>query len=445
MKIVGILDVLSKTKYGMTSRGIPMYLMTPLNNDLEQLICASSIRNPVKNILVVAEKITNDKLPRGRILHYIGECGDLEAEESAIHYAYSPEYWTSFPDIVEPDISNKFILDVDTANIDPEGCLDIDDCISFWEHHVAITIADVAEWIRVNSWMRDASKIGQTLYMNGSPVRKLFPHEYRMSLIPGERRCGLSLVFDYISSTITNIRFEEVAIINKKSYTYENCHEWRYAKRLQQLAEHIAQKSLCDPHDWIEQLMIFYNRQFAACIASTGLGLLRGHDAPSMEKIEQYAKIGLPEHLGYSSALYFPGTQHVEHWGLGGIYCHATSPIRRYADCINQMAYKGIPFNFCHNELNKLQKYAKKHSRDLKFLHVLHKNTRLTGIVVNSQRIWCPELECMITCENDAWSGMKVSLEYFYDSNKPTWKKRLVFRVLDKNYTSSPSPEKLSA
>jgi exoribonuclease R len=442
MKISGVLDILSKTKYGMTSRGVPMYLFTPLNPDMPQMICACSLKEEVtKNILVVAEKMTDDKLPRGKIVHFLGECGDIHAEESAIHYAYAPEYWCAFPDIVEPNIPNKFILDVDTVNIDPEGCIDIDDCISFWEHHVAITIADVAEWIKVNPWMTCASKIGQTLYMNGTPVRKLFPHEYQMSLIPSEKRYGISLIFDFIGNTISNMRFENVIVINKKSYTYENCGQWKYAKRLQKLAEHIAEKRLDDPHEWIAELMKFYNRQVASCVAAAGFGLLRGHDAPSMEKVEAYRKIGLPEHLAFSSAQYYPATDNVEHCGLGGVYCHATSPIRRYADCVNQMALKGMDIEDCHAQLNKLQKYAKKHSRDLTFLHVIHKNTKVSGIVVNSRRIWCAELECMITCENDGFPGKKMDICYFYDPNKPTWKKRLVFRALDTNHTSSPLQE----
>jgi exoribonuclease R len=406
------------------------------------MICASSIQNPKKNVLVIAEKINDDKLPRGKIIHYFGECGDIDAEHSAIHYAYTPNYWTAFPSIVEPVLSNKYILDVDTVNIDPEGCQDIDDCISFWDHHVAITIADVAEWINVNPWMKHAAKIGQTLYVDGTPVRKLFPHEYSMSLIPNERRHGIALIFDFIAGVITNIRFEYVIVINKQSYTYETCKDWKYSTRLQKVAESIAGHSLEDPHKWIEHLMIFYNRQCASCIAASGRGLLRGHDSPLTEKVEQYTKIGLPTHLAYSSALYYPASEHVEHWGIGGTYCHATSPIRRYADCINQMALKGMEIEECHAELNTLQRYAKKHTRDITFLRVIHDNKSLSGIVVGPRRIWCLELNCMITCETEISPGTRVNLSYFYDPNKPTWKTRLVFRVSDMNCTSSLLPEK---
>jgi exoribonuclease R len=444
MKIAGVLDVCSKTKYGMTSRGVPMYLFTPLNADFPQMICASSVRMPTKNVLVLVEQLTQDgtTLPRGKILSYIGECGDVEAERNAVHHAYSPEYWSAFPDIVEPNIPNRAVLDVDTVNIDPPGCQDIDDCISFWDEHVAITIADVAEWIHVNPWMKKACKIGQTLYMDGMPVRKLFPHEYRMSLVPGEARYGVALMFDFVAGCVLHPKFEEVVILNKKSYTYDSCHEWKYAARLRVIAEHLAGKPLSDPHEWIEQFMLFYNRQAAACLASMGTGLLRGHTPPDMEKVARYESIGLPGHLAYSGACYVPATQHIEHWGIGGIYCHATSPIRRYADCINQMSLKGMDNDAsCADNLNTLQRYAKKHARDLLFIEECSNKRTLTGTIVNARRIWCHELKCMITCENAGGAGDKVTLEYFYNPNKPTWKTRLVFRVSDTNCTSSPLQE----
>jgi exoribonuclease R len=442
MKIAGVLDVLSKTKYGITSRGVPLYLLTPLNADLPQLICGCSIKHPKSNLLVVAEKVNDDKIPRGNILRYLGNCGEPEAELRALEYAYTPNYWGSFPDIIEPDSHRFRIVDADTVNIDPPGCLDIDDCISFWDHHVAITIADVGEWIKCNPWMKKAVHIGQTLYKDGTPVRKLFPHDYRMSLIPGELRLGISLVFQFINGVISNMKFEEVVIQNKKSYTYENCHEWKYAGKLRNLAEHLAKCELLDSHQWVEQLMIFYNRTFAACLAETGCGLLRGHNEPDMEKVEQYAKIGIPEHIGFSSALYYPATENITHWGLGGLYTHASSPIRRYADCINQLAYKGIRTELCHHELNKLQTYSKKFERDVKFSQLIHSKQPLTGIIVHSRRIWCPELSCMITCENSGYASQKVHLEYFYDPNKPSWKKRVQFRISDKNHTSSLLQEK---
>jgi len=114
------------------------------------MIVASTHRDLKRNILVIAEKINDDKLPRGQIVEIVGACGDPLAERKAIHVAYSPDYWTKIPETKEP--SSFFfrpVLNVPTINIDPPGCQDIDDCISIWDEagisKVAITIGDVAE------------------------------------------------------------------------------------------------------------------------------------------------------------------------------------------------------------------------------------------------------------------------------------------------------------
>ena len=92
-RIAGVLQLTNKTRYGLTSRNVPLYLFSPLNNVFPQMIVASAHRDLRKNILVVAEKINDDKLPRGQIVDIVGTCGDPIAERRAIHVAYSPNDW----------------------------------------------------------------------------------------------------------------------------------------------------------------------------------------------------------------------------------------------------------------------------------------------------------------------------------------------------------------
>ena len=67
-RIAGVLQLTNKTRYGLTSRNVPMYLFSPLNNEFPQMIVASTHRDLKRNILVIAEKINDDKLPRGQIV-----------------------------------------------------------------------------------------------------------------------------------------------------------------------------------------------------------------------------------------------------------------------------------------------------------------------------------------------------------------------------------------
>jgi exoribonuclease R len=439
-RIAGVLQLTNKTKYGLTSRNVPMYLFSPLNDVFPQMIVASTHRNVSKNILVVAEKISDDKLPRGQIIEIVGTCGDPLAERKAIHVAYSPEYWTKIPETMEPNFNfNRPILDVPTINIDPPGCLDIDDCISMWFENgimkVAITIADVAEWVRANPWMHHAQNIGQSLYDGGVPVRSMFPKtlETKMSLLPGEKRLGYTMFFEWVGE-VRNIYFKEVVIVNKASYTYDNCHLATEIPidTLREICEHLGgRKPILDPHDWVAELMIFYNKQMASSLMEIGKGLLRHHSAPDGEKLEKYERLGLNSRMfAYAAATYEHTSPKVQHWGFNTKYCHGTSPIRRLADVVNQMAMKGMQVPNAKDDCNRLQKFAKKHARDLAFLDILQRRPENTpGIVVSPTRIWISDWNRMITCENEFPAGTAVNVQYFLDMQRPTWKQRLVFHV----------------
>jgi len=438
-RIAGVLQLTNKTRYGLTSRNVPMYLFSPLNNEFPQMIVASTHRDLKRNILVIAEKINDDKLPRGQIVEVVGACGDPLAERKAIHLAYSPEYWTKIPETIEP--SSFFfrpVLDVPTINIDPPGCQDIDDCISIWEEagmtKVAITIADVAEWVAENPWMSHAQNIGQSLYDGGVPVRSMFPKtiEHKMSLMPGERRLGYALIFAW-DGYVRDPQFKEVTIINKASYTYDTC---RLATEisiplLRSICEQLAGRPLLDPHDWVAELMIFYNKTMAEELVKLGKGLLRHHSMPDGEKMDKYERLGLNARMfAYAAATYEDTSPKVQHWGFQTRYCHGSSPIRRWADVVNQMAMKGMPVPNAKEDCNRLQKFAKKHARDLAFMDILQRKPENTpGIVVSSTRVWVSDWSRMITCPNDIIPGTPVIIRYFLDMQRPTWKERLVFHI----------------
>ena len=437
-RIAGVLQLTNKTRYGLTSRNVPMYLFSPLNTVFPQMIVASAHRDLKKNLLVVAEKISDEKLPRGQIVEIVGTCGDPLAERKAIHVAYSPDYWTKFPAITVPDRLPP-ILDVPTINIDPPGCLDIDDCISIWTENgttkVAITIADVAEWVRANPWMAHAQNIGQSLYDGGAPARSMFPKtlETRMSLLPGERRLGYALIFTWAGGGVYDPHFKEIVIINRASYTYDTC---RLATEipmdtLQKICEHLAGRPLHDTHDWVAELMIFYNKQMAEELVKMGKGLLRHHSAPDGEKLDKYERLGLNARMfAYAAATYEHVSPKVQHWGFQTRYCHGTSPIRRWADVVNQMAMKGMSVPNAKEDCNRLQKFAKKHARDLAFMDILQRRPEnIQGVVVSPTRIWIPDWERLITCANTLPEGSPVTVTYFLDMQRPTWKQRLVFHI----------------
>lgn len=452
MKIPGILELSSRTKYGMTSRNVPIYLFRPLNTTLPLCIVGSSNKDTSANVLALVDvtEIQPAKLNRGNLIRILGSCGDISAEKEALLLEYSDQPWRKFDtqNIQRPSFEGRRLIEGYTLNIDPLGCQDIDDVLTFGDDgYIYITIADVSAWFLANPnhpFVKIASTLGQTLYDSGRVVAPLLPIEKECSLLPGEERLGISLKFLWTGSKIEEISFEKTRIINNKTFTYDNIYESNKANLLREISSYLAGYQVVDSHKWIEQLMLFYNCQAANLLAQKGVGILRVHETPDEERLNQFSNILGPDakFLAYKSAEYVWVNEKGGriHWGLNKQhYCHASSPIRRYADIINQIVLSNnwnSDWNVETELLNGLSRKAKKFDRDSFFLNkVLDTANRSTyGIIVNDHRIWAPEWKRMVTCKNDFTPGTKGVLHYSLDMNQSTWKRRMVFRFEGTGY-----------
>lgn len=452
MKFPGILELTSRTKYGMTSRNVPIYLFRPFDTSFPLCIVGSSNKDTSSNVLALVDvaEWTPAKLTRGNLVKIIGKCGDVEAEKEALLLQYSDQPWKKFDTqtIQKPSFEGRRLVQGYTLNIDPLGCQDIDDVLTFGEDgYIYITIADVSAWFLANpkhEFVKIASRLGQTLYDSGKVVAPLLPIEKECSLLPGEERLGISLKFLWTGSNIQNISFERTRIVNNKTFTYEDIYHSNKAPLLCEIASYLAGYHITDSHKWIEQLMLFYNCEAANLLAKKGVGMLRVHEIPDREKLRQFENI-LGEDsrfLAYKSADYVWAADKGkrQHWGLNKEnYCHASSPIRRYADIINQLALTDNWTSEWMVEsylLNDMSKKAKKFDRDSFFLsQVLENSCRSTnGIVINDHRIWAPNWKRMVTCKNAFMPGTKGVIRYSLDMSQSTWKRRMVFRFEDTGY-----------
>jgi exoribonuclease R len=151
MSIPGILECSSKYKFGITNHGTPLYIFYPLDESLPNAIVGYKHAEPTKNYLILVEPYTTD---RTNLVSVLGVCGDWEAERKAILYRYCPYKYKKdllIPVSLENQPLREYVIDSEhgwtTFNIDPEGCEDIDDCISIRGNEMAITITDVASLI----------------------------------------------------------------------------------------------------------------------------------------------------------------------------------------------------------------------------------------------------------------------------------------------------------
>lgn len=435
--IAGILELASRTKYGMTSRNVPLYLFRPLNTKFPKCIVGCSSRELHTNVIALVEvpEWNTKTLTRGHLNRILGPCGDFDAERLGLIHQYSTSTWKKDLKFITPSFDRPQIQGI-SFNIDPCGCKDIDDVFTIGDDgYYYITIADVAEWMKVNPNMYGlAHENTQTLYENGKVVRPMIPFEQECSLLPRTHRLGVSLRFQIVDDEVIGWSFKKTFIVNDYSYTYNEIQTSVYAPVLRRVSRILSGHDSLDSHDWVASLMVYYNTQAAKVLYKRGQGILRVHEAPDMEKLEKYKKLGVSaEVLAMKSAKYVhASTPNPKHYGLGvDLYCHASSPIRRFADIVNQFVLKGedVP-DYDIDTLNERSAELKKYERDMFFLNKLE-NSRvryIDGITLNDHRIWVPDWKRIITCKNEFPEGTEGSLYFSLDMNQTTWKKRMVFR-----------------
>lgn len=457
--LVGVIDFTSKIRYGFTPRNVPLYLFTPYNEAYPPMLVASK-HVETGNIIAVAvfEHWDEGTFPRGGLVKIVGTCGCLDSEKTAVALQYSPWSWTKkmMQELVAPVKEGRLLLHKPTINIDPQGCQDIDDVVSLWEENglwkIAISISDVAAFLLLNPFLEFAEKIGQTLYTHdGKVVRPMFPprlSEDIFSLIPGEERFCISLIAQWDGENLFNFEWKETILTNWASYTYENCYD---AKEIDISILKSIVTSLnydkTDSHKWVEALMILYNTKAAEVLKTSEAGLLRVHNEPMKERLALIESLGLPaKKLAYPAANYATTDVSGGHWGLAKArYCHASSPIRRYADIINQITLKSVIHNlptfslpsykkYALN-LNRLEKAGKAYDRDCDLIDCVlgHPGTPVNGLVIDSGEktsIYVSNWERIIRCN----TGVKLNpgdsvILGFYAKTGRSWKRKIVYHV----------------
>jgi exoribonuclease R len=429
--LAGVLELNSKIKYGVTSRGVPMYLFTPYRKEYPSLVvgCSDNVLTHNKLALVRTEESvpSGRSLPRANLIELIGLTGDSKAERLALLWTYTPYKMPNTLLKLEPPIHEKRrefelrpSLPKQTFHIDPLGCRDVDDVLSIERidstvHRIWITISDVAEWVAEGSDLDIyAKKVTATSYENGTPVRPMLPPSYSegvCSLIPGRKGLGISLVLDWDGSSLSNLMFLKTVVNVERTYSYDQADKdlTGFLDIFKKITSHLTGLQKPDSHDVIEAFMILYNREVASILKKAGVGILRKHESADLTKWEMFEAIR-PElaFLSYKAAVYcLADEQYVYHSGLKtDAYCTASSPIRRYADLVNQRILKTFLGLGQHelvlpqidiNWLNKRQRDLKKYERDIFFIsNMLHNERRIIQGILLDWKEMDNKLKCQI-------------------------------------------------
>lgn len=444
--LAGVLDLTSKYVYGMTSRGHPLYLFRPLDEAYPPFIVGSAEKDRTRNILVLVrfERWEEGaKLPQGSIQEVFGSVGDLAAEKLALVWRYCPWRYNSKTvkedDGASDSQAREIIQTPYIFNIDPEGCRDIDDVLSldFERSELGISIADVAA--TVDKLDSEALLRGATLYLDRKAVRPMLPlgiSEGSCSLVAGCVRRAVTLFYNWNTGAI---RWATTSLVNKTSYTYE---EARCSLPPLVTAKLDELSGSTDPHRWVEWAMLTYNKEAAKKLIASGRGILRSQAGASQKKLDALAQAGLDEEdlqvLAMEAAEYcLVGSDgDLAHYMLDlPAYTHASSPIRRYCDLLNQRILKGDEgvelSEGIVDWLNVRQREIKRFERDVCYLNaVAGEEAPVEGVYLGDARVYIRSWKRIIRLREEptlAQPGQSLQIDWFVDWQQTAWKRRVIF------------------
>lgn len=491
--LAGTLELTSKVRYGISSRGVPSFRFIPYDKRYGPCAVGYSGRDLSSNLHAIVELAEQKgagpaalELPRAHLIESLGK-PTAATELRVLCQTYAADSLKSlrkFPLLLlsDPPISIHQVFSAYTFHIDPPGCKDVDDAFSFeplgqgrWR--ITIHIADVAHYVPEGCMIDLDAKARATSFYTGQgeAICPMLPPELSegKASLKGCKRgktVALQMIWDGCASA-TDFAWKEFELCperteKKTTFTYEEAQEasqealkegHEEIRTLQQMTVACFGADPDDSHTWVEKMMILYNTKAAEVLDSVKKGILRRHGgagagagaprsaAISENLLEKYPDLRL---LAFESAKFCSvDAEDRKHIGLGAaVYCYASSPLRRYCDLVNQRVLKEFITTdsetspFTQNEeiiehLNRRQKQAKAFSRDLFFSTELMKQTEQKGIVLgkfdDSLHIYIPAWKRIIKVRNlGEWKeDDEVLVKWFIDLGKARWKERVVFRL----------------
>ena len=410
LQVIGVLELYSKYSFKPNKKGVPAYIFTPLNNVYPKCIVHSTIRRKYsKNVLLTVDYTKwekTNKFPSGNINNIYGLINDNKAIQESILSKYNlPVYKLKcdFKDI--PILFNKLLENVtdrefingDIISIDPEGCTDIDDAITITHSNSNIIfdihISDVF-YLLTKLNLIDSVLNVTSIYLD-SFIKHMLPTIISSnygSLLANSIRFMLSLeiVYNPKTNTILSTKLRKTYGKITKNYTYENYPKryFKYAKHLENIYGLVTGEKIdiYDSHKLIEGIMVIYNTQFCNVLKIT--------NTEPIYRIQKKSKIncstdkkdtfGKPDDKLYnfmsliqSKCAEYSFLKEVHSSLKINTYTHATSPLRRIVDLINQEIFysglKTIEERVTINHINDYNKKLKRAYRDINKLMLAQK------------------------------------------------------------------------
>ena len=372
--VPGLVELFSKFKHKPNKRGVPGYMFRPLNRKLPQFIVYTKIkRKSTKNRLItiqLGDWKPDCVFPRGEMVRDLGDYDCVTAIELSLLYYYNiypqkTNYKIQKTEVRELGIDdeslpvNKPLFESKIFSIDPPGCRDIDDAFSMRKTEkrvfVDIHIADVYCLLKKLN-MLDRVTNSTSVYLDKAILHMIDSNisTNYSSLVEKtyKHMITLTIEWDRIEKTYTCHFAKTIGRITK-NFSYENYPKWmdEYFPTIQQLFKSVTNNNIhiSDSHKFIEALMVIYNNLFTEELISTGKPVIYRSQKESDLKSTASGELGKFLNILYSNSAEYT-VDYNFHSSLNMFnYTHATSPIRRAIDLINQ--------SLLHDDLDFIQRF----------------------------------------------------------------------------------------
>ncbi len=410
----GTIKFSSRVQYGRNKRNIPYYLFESSQYNDKRIIVASKLKSDRVDHYAEIDILDDTCNPiKGAIKQIIGPVNDYKCTKKIILAKNSINNHTLSVKNNQFENTDKF--DEFTYSIDPEGSRDIDDAFSydFDRNILKIHITDLSELDIDN--LDELMDVGFTFYDKDGNINML-PSEIsedECSLLEGQIRRCITMKINLKTNEINFIKCN-IMVIKNLSYDeaedlFDKDPKWITFKN--KVTDYIGEFS--DTHKFIEKIMILYNTEFSKYLFDQNKNYpIRIHKGLKEDLLNNSELIddNLKTRVCYHAAEYVPvnNTELTLHKALDiDKYTHASSPLRRFIDLINQrIAFNNLNIdvsNLCDriNDRNNLLKNA---YREIKLLDlsILLKDSDeriydaiVTGFDAERIKVYIPDLDIM--------------------------------------------------
>jgi exoribonuclease R len=335
--VCGRLCISSKTRWGVTSKGLHKYTFRPRDRSYPTYVVASKLKPSQTDVYARVEITTwlsGEAHPKASVVDIIGDVSDVTVYENVIiasgqvlprnrntvHRSEGKKFQEIDMYTLDFTIDEDWTGDDDTVSIDPDGSKDIDDALSVRSNNgvleYAVHIATPTIWFEKDSAIDKFASSQITSIYTDTTTHNLLPNILstdKASLVEGEPRYCLSVVWSSNGTT----RLVRTKIKNKHAYSYDESESTDEFKRILDGFRTIWKTTLSDSHELVEQSMIKANTFVAEYL------------------VTKTKETALLRKSVNNSAWYLPWNSDTSnnHTSLDiDLYTHFTSPLRRYAD-----------------------------------------------------------------------------------------------------------------